>query len=159
MSNKLIKCKSCGKEISTEAKTCPQCGAPNKKKLGCLSILVLAVVALFIIGIIVSAAGGGHHSSGGSSTVATSTPTAITKDQWKEKVSAENGTERNAINSGSIAIMSSHLFQMVGQPANSRANGDNTYLSWECSDGTIELKISTTLYRNMGMVSGDLRER
>lgn len=31
--NKLIKCKSCGTEIAKSAKTCPQCGAKNKKPI------------------------------------------------------------------------------------------------------------------------------
>ena len=31
MSAKLIKCKTCGVEIAANAKTCPQCGAKNKK--------------------------------------------------------------------------------------------------------------------------------
>ena len=31
MAAKLIKCKSCGADIAANAKTCPQCGAKNKK--------------------------------------------------------------------------------------------------------------------------------
>ena len=33
MANKLIKCKSCGADIAKSAKTCPQCGAKNKKPI------------------------------------------------------------------------------------------------------------------------------
>ena len=33
MSNKLITCKSCGAEIAASAKTCPKCGAKNKKPI------------------------------------------------------------------------------------------------------------------------------
>ncbi len=33
MSKKLIKCKSCGKEIASNAKVCPGCGAKNKKPI------------------------------------------------------------------------------------------------------------------------------
>ncbi len=33
MSNKLIKCKSCGREIAANAKVCPACGAKNKKPI------------------------------------------------------------------------------------------------------------------------------
>lgn len=33
MSNKLIKCKSCGREIAANVKECPACGAKNKKPI------------------------------------------------------------------------------------------------------------------------------
>ncbi|MCF8088971.1 MAG: hypothetical protein K9L23_13045 [Desulfotignum sp.] len=50
MSEKLVKCKTCEKEISTDAKSCPHCGDPdptseNKKTLksclGCFAVLVI----------------------------------------------------------------------------------------------------------------------
>ena len=39
----LKKCKECGKEISTEAKECPQCGKPQPKKTnwGCILPAIL----------------------------------------------------------------------------------------------------------------------
>jgi tetratricopeptide (TPR) repeat protein len=49
----LKKCKECGKEISSKASSCPNCGAPVKKqksKIGCLGTVVLVVVGLAIIG-------------------------------------------------------------------------------------------------------------
>lgn len=48
----MIKCHECGKEISSEAKSCPHCGATLKqeKNIGCLGIGVLVVVSfLFFI--------------------------------------------------------------------------------------------------------------
>lgn len=33
MANKLIHCKTCGAEMASNAKTCPQCGAKNKKPI------------------------------------------------------------------------------------------------------------------------------
>lgn len=33
MSKKMVECKACGKEIAKSAKTCPSCGAKNKKPL------------------------------------------------------------------------------------------------------------------------------
>lgn len=35
----LIKCKECNNEISSKAKTCPKCGAKNKRPSGCLNIV------------------------------------------------------------------------------------------------------------------------
>jgi len=55
----LIKCHECQKEISTDAKNCPQCGAKNpyhvskKIKIGCVAVILLFV----LFGII------GKHSS------------------------------------------------------------------------------------------------
>ena len=33
MANKLINCKTCGAEMASNAKVCPQCGAKNKKPI------------------------------------------------------------------------------------------------------------------------------
>lgn len=48
MGKKLIKCKSCKNEIAITAKTCPQCGAPNKASSaaygGCLVIFGILMV-------------------------------------------------------------------------------------------------------------------
>ena len=46
----LVKCEECGKEISTKAKKCPNCGAPQKKKkkYGCGTLILVAFLALII---------------------------------------------------------------------------------------------------------------
>ncbi len=53
----MVKCKSCGHEISKDAEACPNCGAPTKKKIGkgkgCLIVIVVLVV-LAAIGSIMS---------------------------------------------------------------------------------------------------------
>lgn len=54
---KMCKCKACGAEIATSAKTCPQCGAPNKK-MGCLPTF-LCVIVIFVAIIAVAAILGG----------------------------------------------------------------------------------------------------
>lgn len=63
MSNKLTNCASCGAEIATSAKTCPQCGAkvkhPVTKKWWFWALLVIVV-----IGIIGGVSGGGKSSTG-----------------------------------------------------------------------------------------------
>lgn len=45
---KMIKCKTCGYEIAKSAKTCPSCGAKNKK--GILLPVVGVVVAIAVVG-------------------------------------------------------------------------------------------------------------
>jgi hypothetical protein len=63
----LIKCKECGKKISNTAKTCPNCGAKNKKKgLGIGGILLLSIVTFFLLVIIcsqISSNSGGRQTS------------------------------------------------------------------------------------------------
>ena len=53
MSKKLIECKSCEKEVSKTARTCPHCGQKNpgiNTGIGCLIIVVIAVVIASLIG-------------------------------------------------------------------------------------------------------------
>lgn len=48
----LRNCVECGKQVSSDAKSCPECGAPVKKRIGCLKIvggITIACIALFII--------------------------------------------------------------------------------------------------------------
>lgn len=47
MSEKMVKCGACQAEIAASAKTCPKCGAKNKKKRGCLQYGI-GGVCLFI---------------------------------------------------------------------------------------------------------------
>lgn len=46
--SKLCKCKACGAEIAKSAKTCPQCGAKNKRKHPVLGVLLLLLGILLI---------------------------------------------------------------------------------------------------------------
>lgn len=49
------KCKDCGQQVSKRAKQCPHCGAPAKKKSGCLGVVALFFVMVLIIGVISAA--------------------------------------------------------------------------------------------------------
>ena len=50
-SKKLTQCKSCGAEIAKSAKTCPQCGAKNKKPIY-KRWWLWALVIVFVIGLV-----------------------------------------------------------------------------------------------------------
>lgn len=64
----LVKCSECGKEISNSAKTCPNCGAKNKKKgIGVGGVLLLGIVSFFLLVIICSQMSGQSGSSSTSS--------------------------------------------------------------------------------------------
>lgn len=42
----MTKCRDCGKKISKRAKTCPECGAPNKKRTSATTYFVLLVIII-----------------------------------------------------------------------------------------------------------------
>lgn len=56
----LVKCRECGREISSDAKSCPNCGAKpkNKAATGCAGVL-----ALFVFIIVIAAFFGGDQKS------------------------------------------------------------------------------------------------
>lgn len=59
--SKLVKCKSCGNDIASSAKTCPNCGAKNKKPIY-KKVWFWILIVIVVIGI-AGAAGGGSSSS------------------------------------------------------------------------------------------------
>ena len=48
----LIKCKECGKEISDQSKTCPNCGAKTETSIHKKHNVIILLVVVIIIGII-----------------------------------------------------------------------------------------------------------
>ncbi len=62
----LTECPACGKPLSSEAVTCPNCGhptpkpKPQRKKGGCGSVVVLCIVIIIVVGIIY----GSSHDAG-----------------------------------------------------------------------------------------------
>src|SRR3990172_1742547 len=45
----LIKCKDCGREMSSEAKACPQCGAPPPKRTSPFSVALAILVTIVVV--------------------------------------------------------------------------------------------------------------
>jgi len=99
----LIQCKECNKEISSQAKACPHCGAPVERKsggCGCLSIIGVVAVIVVIIAILGSGDGSSNSPTEKKKTVAVS----VTANQfvlglrndgstdWTEAVVYINGT-------------------------------------------------------------------
>ena len=68
---KIIQCKVCGADIASSAKTCPHCGARNKKKSP-VSLIILVVVVLVIL----KAASGSSSSKANSNTSTSSNKTS-----------------------------------------------------------------------------------
>jgi zinc ribbon protein len=50
----LTKCKECSHEVSTEAKTCPNCGAKVAQNIGCITLLVVLFAAGLVVVAIIS---------------------------------------------------------------------------------------------------------
>ena len=65
MSQTRIHCKACGGEMAKSAKTCPHCGAKNKK----MPIWLIALVVVLFIAIVGSADGGESTEGGTNSTI------------------------------------------------------------------------------------------
>lgn len=60
--NQMIICKYCGAEIAKSAKTCPNCGAKNKKPIY-KRVWFIILVLIVVFGIIGAAIGGGDDTS------------------------------------------------------------------------------------------------
>ena len=72
----LKKCKECGNQISTKAKSCPKCGAVLKRKVsGFFSFIVLGFVFISLVGVVTSTSDKTLHTTTSSSSKSTaSTP-------------------------------------------------------------------------------------
>lgn len=55
----LIQCHECGTEVSTEAKTCPKCGAKPKKPPSLVAALIVVLLGIAFVGVMSSNGGEG----------------------------------------------------------------------------------------------------
>ena len=70
----ITKCKECGGELSTEANTCPKCGAKVKRPSGCLKVIVIIFLGFVVLALVAPFIG---KREGGS---VSNTPSASTVD-------------------------------------------------------------------------------
>lgn len=89
----MIHCKSCGKEISKSAKTCPNCGGKNKKPFY-KTIWFWVIIAIIFISI--AAGGGSGENSSKSSNNHSSQNTNTVEYQKIDIDELENALEENA---------------------------------------------------------------
>lgn len=121
----LTKCKECGKEVSTKAESCPQCGAVIKKKTGCLGYVGGGLLVLFTIGMISSLINVGSQRSKPttSSVPQVSAPQPSKQDEpSKQNVTSKVYKERDTVNIGytSYAVWRSWWFTKLS---------DNQYIN------------------------------
>ena len=87
MADKLISCKTCGAEISASAKTCPSCGAKNRKPFY-RKWWFYALIVLLVLG----ALGGGKAGSPAASGTPDTPPAASSASAAASESGAASGT-------------------------------------------------------------------
>lgn len=136
----LIKCAECGKEISSSAQACPQCGHPaaiesanhtaevarSANKIGTWQglalIIIIPVVGCWLIF---------QSESWNSPTPPrTGQSGSLTKAAWRQRFK-DNRIE-----------LAAGLKQVFGEPQRSQTVGDQTFWYYQCSDGTIQVVLT-----------------
>ncbi len=95
MSSKIIKCKSCGNDVSSNAKSCPNCGEKNKKPLfkKWWFWLIIALIVIFAFG------SSGESNNESESTTISETALSSENEVEKETTSAVSLGKLNALGS------------------------------------------------------------
>lgn len=75
---RLIKCRDCDHDISKKAKSCPNCGAPQKKRTHSVTKL-LAIIILGSMAVAIFSGGDGSSTASGSKTYASSKTTSTAR--------------------------------------------------------------------------------
>jgi hypothetical protein len=115
---KMTKCKTCGHEVSTTAKRCPNCGA--KLKMGFFKKALIGIGAIIVIAIIANAAGGGNKNTTSPSTNKTTTPSTGTNTKEAPKPLSNTGVSSDVtITVNGVDTKS----DVGGQYANEKAQG------------------------------------
>src|ERR1700676_1905973 len=94
----LVKCKECGEQVSTSAKSCPKCGAKPPKKTS----MITWVVGFFLIFAVYAAirsppAKTSGQPAAGLSSVATAVEAAPLKPQWAVTTSVDKMTGKRKV--------------------------------------------------------------
>jgi GYF domain 2 len=113
--------------------------------------LALAIVG----GIIFTISHLGNLVSGDGERSSPATQPRISKDNWWQKANPVRGYPQGTryINAGKSAF-----FRAVGKPDHSSTIGSELYLSWDCSDGMIQIDCSSDLYEASGLILGNIND-
>lgn len=100
----LVKCKECGEQVSTKAKTCPSCGAKAPKRTSLVTWLVLVIIIVGAWGAVFNSGTPSRRSpsytpSASASLRPTTTPTAAStptpaapRPAWQYQISRDQLT-------------------------------------------------------------------
>lgn len=126
---KIIKCKTCGSDIASNAKSCPGCGAKNKKPF--YTKVWFWVLVLFVIG----AGSSGGSSSNKSSTVSSSNKSSTVSSSNKSSggsSSDKSSTVSSSSTSGAVTSNSTEKENVVTVGEKAALDKSNDYLSIMC---------------------------
>ncbi len=112
--NTMTICKSCGAQIATSAKTCPNCGAKNKKPLFKRPWFIILVI-IVVLGIIGGAMSGGDDSS------------APADDQSADQVLQDESKDEGDVKEEKIEYESVTADQMMDDLDSNAAAAKDTY--------------------------------
>lgn len=89
---KMVKCKSCGTEVASNAKACPQCGR-DPRNFFVKHKIISVILAIAIISIIASLAGGGDKTSDTSDSDSTNNTTTTSNATDANDTSTETSND------------------------------------------------------------------
>lgn len=122
MSEKMTKCKSCGNDIASSARTCPNCGAKNKKpfykKWWFWLIIVIVVIAI--------ASGSGSDEPNTNDKPAESIKSGETIDTVEEKTEADIWTKSGTYKVGTEIPAGEYIVVATGGNCYVEVNKDST---------------------------------
>lgn len=130
----LIKCKECGSQVSDEAKACPHCGAAPPKRTSTATMLVAALVVMFVVmGIYDSVQRGNDASEAAAAEhkrLASLTPEQRAKEEKRKVVDAANKAKEDQLN---IARYTCKEFvkQSLHDPESADFDSTNTFWAEE----------------------------
>jgi hypothetical protein len=91
----LTKCSECGHDISTEAKSCQNCGAKPKKHVGILGYTLLGLFILFVIMV-------ANGSNDNNSSTQTSPPDPMSEQRFQKTLMAATAVKQSLRNPASV---------------------------------------------------------
>ena len=113
---------------------------PSLIKRGIVVLFKLTVVGvgLFLLLLVVVAVGMKKPAANGTGSTARVTAT-MTKQEWMAKVIKELGQDRTTVYAGYINCSAKDFYRVMGEPIRTQAVGENAYLYYQCTDGTLQL--------------------
>ena len=110
MATKMMACKTCGEQIATSAKSCPKCGAKNKKPIYKKVWFWVAIVVIVII-IAASSGAGGTSSTNSGNNTASANDTNKNSGTKKEKFEIIDGVNGITVEQDMFSLYFSGVIQ------------------------------------------------